>query len=345
MELAEIDENLIRYDLHYTDRGTHLKRRKEIYEEKYPETKKGQYGHKGTTTIEKSENEIISFSEDTASKLNISERTVQQEIQIVERLTPEVRQKVKELGIPKTEALKLARLEPEKQMEALTKLKQVVWIGIGERGVDVANVRGGEWDYNMEFVQDIKENGIINPLVVRPVNPVGDKKYAIVNGSRRYNAAIEAGIRNVPCFIIEMDDLTAIGRSIAENKRRNDIQAWRYVQKIREMAILLNDGEKGKEEIVRSIMDMTGIERTSVQAYLEIADLPDDVIELMKKPEERSEKVKELLKTMPVTGTDTLSFELQTLFQRKCLLNSSYLQKRIIPRMHRCRLCFSASAS
>ena len=85
---------MARYDLHYTDRGEHLRRRKEIYEEKYPDTKKGQYGHKGTTTIEKSENEIISFSEDTASKFNISESTVQQEIQIAERLTPEVKMPV-----------------------------------------------------------------------------------------------------------------------------------------------------------------------------------------------------------------------------------------------------------
>lgn len=309
-ELAEIDENLIRYDLHYTDRGEHFRRRKEIYEKKYPETKQGGLpGKAGGGKVAK--NEIISsFAEDTASTLNISERTVQQEIFIVENLAPEIRQIVKELGIPKTEALKLARLEPEKQKEALTKLKQVVWISIGELGVDVANVRGGEWDYNMEFVQDIKENGIINPLVVRPVNPVGGKKYAIVNGSRRYNAAIEAGIRKVPCFIVEMDDLTAIGRSIAENKHRSDIPAWRYVKKIREMALLLNDGEKGKEEIVRSIMDMTGLERTSVQNYLELGNLPDDVIELMKKAGERSEKVKELLKRMPVTGIDdALSFD------------------------------------
>ena len=311
-ELAEIDENLIRYDLHYTDRGEHLKRRKKIYEDKYPEARQG--GDRGKNQYSQWQNEIISscqpsFAEDTASKLNITERTVQQEIQIAKGLTPEVRQMVKELGIPKTEALKLSRLEPEKQKEALAKLKEVVWIGIGELGVDVANVRGGEWDYNMEFVHDIKENGIINPLVVRPASPGSSKKYAIVNGSRRYNAAIEAGLHKVPCFIIEMDDVTAMGRSIAENKHRNDIPAWRYVLMIRKMSILLNDGEKGKEEIVQLIMELTGLERTTVQTYLKIADLPDDVIELMKNPEERSERVKELLKGMPVTGMDTLSFD------------------------------------
>ncbi len=105
----------------------HLRRRKEIYEDKYPETKAEVKRLKGLNVSEEIisslENAPPTFAEDTASKLNITERTVRQEIQIAEMLTPDVRQKVKELGIPKSEALKLARLEPEKQMETLAKLK------------------------------------------------------------------------------------------------------------------------------------------------------------------------------------------------------------------------------
>ena len=52
-------------------------RRKEIYEAMYPESKKGQYGKKGTDIKRKAENDIMSFSEDTATKTGFSSRTIQ----------------------------------------------------------------------------------------------------------------------------------------------------------------------------------------------------------------------------------------------------------------------------
>jgi len=88
---------LARYDLHYTDRGEHLRRRKEIYEKKYPETKAGNVRATGMNKkLGYDVEEIISptFTADTASKLNITERTVRQEIQIAERLTPDVKMPV-----------------------------------------------------------------------------------------------------------------------------------------------------------------------------------------------------------------------------------------------------------
>ncbi len=92
-ELAEIDENLIRNELHYIERGEQLKRRKEIYELKYPETRKGQYGHKGNETI-KAENDTMTFSEDTSQKANLSQRTIQREIQKAECLDPKVKEAI-----------------------------------------------------------------------------------------------------------------------------------------------------------------------------------------------------------------------------------------------------------
>lgn len=123
-ELAEIDENLIRAELTTLERGEHLLRRKEIYEAKHPEAKKGQYGHKGNKVVTKAESEIISFSEDTAAKLGVSSRTVQQEVQIAEKLAEDVKEAIR--GTPlednKSDLLELARLEPEKQKKAVEKI-------------------------------------------------------------------------------------------------------------------------------------------------------------------------------------------------------------------------------
>jgi len=120
-ELAEIDENLIRNELHYTKRGDLLVRRQEIYDEKHPEAKKGQYGYKGTE-VKKAENEIISFSEDTATKTSVSQRTIQQEMQISKNLTPESKSIICQVDLPKTDALKLARMKPEQQKEIIAKI-------------------------------------------------------------------------------------------------------------------------------------------------------------------------------------------------------------------------------
>jgi len=63
------------------ERGEHFLRRKEIYEARHPEAKRGQYGggRDGVGTKRRTESETISFSADTAAKLDVSPRTVQQE--------------------------------------------------------------------------------------------------------------------------------------------------------------------------------------------------------------------------------------------------------------------------
>lgn len=127
-ELAEIDENLIRADLHYIDRGDHLKRRKWIYEKLHPETKQGQYGQKGSEIIKKVEkpgsgvSTVKTFIEDTSDKSGMSKSKIKEEIQISNNLTPEMKAQVKKADLSKTEALKLARLEPEKQKQVMTNM-------------------------------------------------------------------------------------------------------------------------------------------------------------------------------------------------------------------------------
>ncbi len=128
-ELIEIDENFVRNELHYTERAELLQRKKEIYEELNPHTKKGavnQYtkdikapkidcdGSKESLSVIITDSKP-SFVEDTAAKTGMSKSTIEKELQIANKVIPEAKQILQEQNIPKTEAVKLAREEPEIQ--------------------------------------------------------------------------------------------------------------------------------------------------------------------------------------------------------------------------------------
>ena len=112
-----------RHNLNHIDEADQLLRRKEIYEELHPETRKGFAGAKArwenaTETVSVATDEK-SFSEDTAQKLGVAPRTVEMKVQIAKNLSPEVKEMVKESGISEKNAIKLARIKDEdKQKEA-----------------------------------------------------------------------------------------------------------------------------------------------------------------------------------------------------------------------------------
>ncbi len=112
-KLVQIDENLTRAELHYIEKGELFKTRKEIYERKYPETKKGMAQARGMNKAlgyNVSAESAPTFNEDTAKKLNISKRAVQELIYISENLDAEVKQMVMAANLKKCDALDLIRL-------------------------------------------------------------------------------------------------------------------------------------------------------------------------------------------------------------------------------------------
>ena len=70
-----------------------------------------------------------------------------------------------------------------------------------------------------ELAESIKTQGILAPLVVRPV----DHHFEIVAGARRYRAAQLAGLETAPVRIVEMTDAQALETSIVENLQRRDV--------------------------------------------------------------------------------------------------------------------------
>ena len=71
-----------------------------------------------------------------------------------------------------------------------------------------------------ELAQSIKENGLIQPIIVRQSPVIG---YEILAGERRYRASIEAGLSEIPVIIKKLSDQDMMVHSIIENLQREDL--------------------------------------------------------------------------------------------------------------------------
>jgi ParB family chromosome partitioning protein len=126
VELAEIDENLIRNELTVLERSDHFARRKEIYEALYPETKNGGDRRSEAIRIQNLDSEKPpTFIEATATTTGRSRSAIAEEVQISTALSEEVKEAIRHTPVAdsKTDLLALARLkEPARQREVAEKL-------------------------------------------------------------------------------------------------------------------------------------------------------------------------------------------------------------------------------
>jgi len=129
-ELAEIDENFVRNDLSDAEFRELLLRRKKVYENLHPETKAGvaqavgMNRAMGNNVSAPGASTSKSFTSDTSEKLGISKRTVEENLQIAQNLTPTTKSIIQSTTekIKKKDMLKLSRLSPEQQEEAASQL-------------------------------------------------------------------------------------------------------------------------------------------------------------------------------------------------------------------------------
>jgi ParB family chromosome partitioning protein len=97
-------------------------------------------------------------------------------------------------------------------------LAQVMEIPITRLYVGKSNVRSAAGDIT-ELTRSIEEEGILQPILVRPVKD----RYEIIVGSRRFSASKAAGLKTIPAIIREMSDGEAIATSLIENIQRGNL--------------------------------------------------------------------------------------------------------------------------
>ena len=95
------------------------------------------------------------------------------------------------------------------------------------------------------LAESIREKGVLQPLLVRPL---GDGRYAIVAGERRYRAARMAGLSEVPVRVVELSEKEARLFALVENLQREDLNP--YEETVGVLALLSEDLGKPVEEVV-----------------------------------------------------------------------------------------------
>jgi len=117
-----------------------------------------------------------------------------------------------------------------------------------------------------ELSSSIKQHGIIQPLVVRPL---GDK-FEIIAGERRYKAATMAGLTTVPAIVTEMDDGTSAEVALIENVQRKDLTA---IEEAKSYKNMLDRGNLTQEELAKKM----GLSQSTIANKLRLLNLCDEV--------------------------------------------------------------------
>ena len=124
-----------------------------------------------------------------------------------------------------------------------------------------------------ELSLSIKENGIVQPIAVRP-NKYDPGKFQIVAGERRWLAAQKAGLNEVPVIILNVDDQKSLEIAIVENVQRQDLniieEAKGYQRLSKEFGY---DHDKISKFMSKS--------RSHISNTLRLLTLPDDVVGLL----------------------------------------------------------------
>ena len=124
-----------------------------------------------------------------------------------------------------------------------------------------------------ELTNSIKERGVIQPIIVRNSQDYSNK-YEIIAGERRWLAAQNAGLHEVPVVITEADDLKSLEFAIVENVQRHDLNS---VEEANGYQKLIDQFGYDQEKVAKFI----GKSRSHISNCLRLLTLPKEVIALI----------------------------------------------------------------
>lgn len=124
-----------------------------------------------------------------------------------------------------------------------------------------------------ELAASIEKHGVMQPIVIRPVDDA-QHPYEIIAGERRWRAAQKAGLKHVPAIVRDLSDQVAIALALIENIQRQDLNPIDQA-----LALQRFHDEFGLSH--QEIADTVGKARTTISNLLRLLSLSEDVKQLM----------------------------------------------------------------
>lgn len=126
-----------------------------------------------------------------------------------------------------------------------------------------------------ELAESIRAQGVVQPIVVRPIGTAGaEKHYEIIAGERRWRAAQLAGLDKVPALIRDIPDEAAVAVALIENIQRENLNP---MEEARSLAMLVQQFDMTHAEAAEAV----GRSRAAVSNLLRLLELPAAVAKLL----------------------------------------------------------------
>jgi ParB family transcriptional regulator, chromosome partitioning protein len=121
-----------------------------------------------------------------------------------------------------------------------------------------------------ELTISVKEKGVLEPLLVKPSTQKG--RWMIIAGERRWRAARAAGLRDVPCIEMDVDEAAVAEIALIENMQRKDLTPWEEADGL---AALCHRYGYTHEEVSKKV----GKSRSTVTEAITLAAIPEEIRE------------------------------------------------------------------
>ena len=141
-----------------------------------------------------------------------------------------------------------------------------------------------EEDSLTELADSIREHGVLQPILVRPVG----SQYELIAGERRWRAARMAQRDSIPAIVVDLDDETALEVSIIENLQREDVSPLEEASMFRKMTDLGYS--------VRQLAQKIGKDKGYVENRMRLADAPPEIRDLVSVRKDTLSHAYELMK-------------------------------------------------